>query len=229
MVPGRFTQRVLGVWRGTRRDDTGANRVASVLPASHSPRDSRRVGNAGHRKQMSVRVAMRAFAVLALSASMIPFSPTSKSALAVTQKASASPCGNYQLLIHRVRSSGAAGHLGRMYRIHNFLAHPCTLRGYPGLVLLDRNFFSLPTHVTRGLAFLPGKNAPVTVTLSGNHDAYFVLEWARVPSPGQSCPNAPYMLLTPPNDHLPVAAYAGIDACGGNMTTSPVAPNAFNF
>jgi Protein of unknown function (DUF4232) len=138
-------------------------------------------------------------------------------------------CGNYQLTIHKVRSSGAAGHMGRMFRIHNFLPRACALRGYPGAVLMDRNFYSLPTHVTRGLAFLAGKNAPVTVRLQGPHNAYFVLEWARVPSPGQSCPNAPYMLLTPPNDHLPVATYAGIDACGGNITASPVAPNAFNF
>jgi hypothetical protein len=133
-----------------------------------------------------------------------------------------------------MRTSGATGHIGEMFRIHKVTAGACTLYGYPGAVLLDGNFNSYPTHVSRGLGFLAGKRAPVTVRLDATHDAYFILEWDHIPSPGQSCPGAKYVLITPPNDRLPVVTYAGkgstvIDACGGLLTASPVAPTAFSF
>lgn len=126
------------------------------------------------------------------------------------------------------------GHVGTMYRVHNILPAACTLFGYPGAKLLDRNFNSLTTHVHRGLGYLAGKHAPVTVTLQGSHQGYFVLEWDHIPSPGETCPPAPYVMIIAPNDRLPVVTYAGsetgvIVACGGNLTASPVAPNAFNI
>lgn len=137
------------------------------------------------------------------------------------------PCQNIQLLVRPGGSNGATGHIAIMYRIHNILPGACTLFGYPGAKLLNRNFDSLPTRVNRGLSFLAGKNAPTTVTLQGNQDAYFVLEWDHFPSPGQTCPPATYLLITPPNDNLPVVTYAArggaaIVACGGDLTASPV-------
>jgi hypothetical protein len=145
-------------------------------------------------------------------------------------------CWNFQLTIRPFKSSAGAGHAGTMYRIHNILPGACTLYGYPGALLMDRNFNTLPTHVTRGLAFLAGKHAPVTVTLQGNHDGYFVVTWVHFPTPGQSCPTAKHVLFIAPNDNLPVVTYAGngdgeggIMACGGNLTVSPVAPDAFPF
>jgi hypothetical protein len=133
-----------------------------------------------------------------------------------------------------IRGSGATGHIAEMFRIHNVLPRACTLHGYPGAVLLDKNFFSLPTHVTWGLSNLAGKHAPVTVRLDATHDGYFILAWVHIPSPGESCPTAKYVMITAPNDRLPVVTYAGIggggiDACGGKLTASPVAPNAFSF
>ena len=122
--------------------------------------------------------------------------------------------------------------MGTMYRVHNILPGACSLHGYPGAMLLDRDFNSLPTHVATGLGYLAGKHAPVTVTLHGSHDAYFVLEWEQNPSPGQTCPAAKYIMVIAPNDFLPVVTYAGgagIMACGGNLTASPVVPNPFSF
>lgn len=137
------------------------------------------------------------------------------------------PCQNFQLTVRPGQSNGAMGHIGITYRIHNILPGACTLFGYPGAEQLDRNFSSLPTHVGRGLAFLAGKHAPSTVTLQGSQDGYFVLEWDHFPSPGQTCPPASYLLITPPNDRLPVVTYASrggnaIVACGGDLTVSPV-------
>jgi hypothetical protein len=142
-------------------------------------------------------------------------------------EAATRPCQNFQVTVRPGQSNGATGHIAIMYRIHNILPGACTLFGYPGAELLDRNFSSLPTHVHRGLGFLAGKHAPSTVTLQGNQDGFFILEWVHFPSPGQSCPPASYLLITPPNDRLPVVTYAArgggtIVACGGNLTVSPV-------
>ena len=142
-------------------------------------------------------------------------------------EAATHPCQNFQLTVRPGQSNGAMGHVAIMYRIHNILPGACTLFGYPGAELLDRNFKSLPTLVVRGLLFLAGKQAPSTVTLQGSRDAYFVLEWDHFPSPGQTCPPASYLLITPPNDRLPVVTYASrggnaIVACGGHLTVSPV-------
>jgi hypothetical protein len=132
-----------------------------------------------------------------------------------------------------IAGQGATGHIWEMFRIHELLPGSCTLFGYPGALLLDRQFYSLPTHVTRG-PFPQGGPGPTLVTLSRSRDAYFVVGWTHLPTPGQKCPTARYVMITAPNDRLPVVAYAGtgdgqggIDACGGNLTMSPVAGKRF--
>lgn len=154
--------------------------------------------------------------------------PTAGTALAASGR-----CANYQLLVTAVSGNGAMGHISEMFRIHDLLPGSCTLYGYPGALLLDRAFFSLPTHVTRA-PWPAGGPGPATVTLSAGHDAYFVLGWVHFPTPGQTCPTAHYVMITPPNDRLPVVTYAGnssgmggIDACGGKLTVSPVAGKKF--
>lgn len=151
-----------------------------------------------------------------------------------TAAAAAPRCRNTQLVVTPFKSSGAAGTIGEMYKIHNQLPGACTLWGYPGAMLLDRNFNSLPTTVTRGMAFLTGHPGPRLVTLQGSHNAYFVVKWNHIPAAGQTCPVARYVMIIPPNDRLPVVSYAGnggggIDACGGKLTVTPVAENAFSI
>jgi hypothetical protein len=148
--------------------------------------------------------------------------------------ASGGACQNFQLHITPLKGDAGAGHIGEMYRIHNVSTSACMLAGYPGAMLLDRNFASLPTQVTRGLGYLVGKRPVVNVMLHGSNDAYFVVEWDHQPALGQQCPTAPYIMITAPNDRLPVVTYGsgvggGIDACGGNLTVTPVAGTAFGF
>lgn len=143
-------------------------------------------------------------------------------------------CTHSQLVVSPLKSSGAAGSVAEMYKVHNQLPGSCSLIGYPGAMLLDRNFNSLPTTVTRGMAFLTGHPKPVQVTLSGSRNAYFALKWTHIPAPGQACPAARYVMITLPNDRLPVVSYAGnhgagIDACGGKLTATPVAGSAFSI
>jgi hypothetical protein len=146
----------------------------------------------------------------------------------------ASPgCANYQLTMKPIASNAGTGHVSEVFRIRELLPGSCTLFGYPGAELLDKNFQSLPSHVTRA-PYPEGGPAPVLVTMDRSHDAYFVLSWVHFPTPGQRCPIAKYVMIWAPNDRLPVVANAGgaggeggIMACGGQLTASPVSRKRF--
>lgn len=142
-------------------------------------------------------------------------------------------CANHQLLVQPTAANGATGHVSELFRIHDLLPSSCTLIGYPGALLLDQTFHSLPTQVSRA-PYPEGGPGPTLVTLTRQHDAYFVLSWMHFPTPGQACPTAHYVMITPPNDRLPVVTNAGggdgeggIMACGGKLTASPVAGKRF--
>ncbi|HEX8918407.1 MAG TPA: DUF4232 domain-containing protein [Chloroflexota bacterium] len=146
------------------------------------------------------------------------------SSVDAAQSAQAAPtCRNIQLLIRAQSSQGAAGHIAILYRIHNLTGQACTLRGYPGVQLLDRNFLSLPTTVRRGgfLGVIPVR----VVRLRGHGNAYFALSYSDVPINNQPCRTAYYLMIFAPNNFLPVVTYAfngGIMACAGNVDVSPV-------
>jgi hypothetical protein len=149
--------------------------------------------------------------------------------LAQAAPATAPPrCSNVQLLIRPYKSLGAAtGHLGLWYRLHDLTAAPCSLQGYPGALLLDRDFHSLPTTVQRAHGYIIAGSPPVhLVILSPQHDAYFALEYSDVPQGNAPCASAPYLMVTPPNDLLPNVTFSGLGApvCGGKVGVSPVEP-----
>ena len=138
-------------------------------------------------------------------------------------------CYNIQLNIRPGQSQGAAGHIAIIYRLHNMWGQSCTLFGYPGVLLLDRTFFTLPTHLHRGPGGIVGSFPPQLVRLGPHGNAYFTLGYSDVPVKNQPCPHAFYLMITPPNDFLPVVTYAmapgyGIVACSGNINVSPVTP-----
>lgn len=131
-------------------------------------------------------------------------------------------CYNVQLMIMPDKGGSGLGHIGLNYRIHNLWARPCTLRGFPGLELLDRNFHSLPTHPQRGNGYLIGNVPAHQVQLDSRHDAYFALEYSDNPVGHETCLHARYLMLIPPNDNLPDVTYSRIDPCGGKINVSPV-------
>ncbi len=143
-------------------------------------------------------------------------------------------CSNIQLNITPGRSNGAAGHIAILYRVHNMRASACTLTGYPGVRLLDRSFRDLPTHLHRGGLVLDGRRTPSTVSVAGHGDAWFALEYRNVPAADGSCTMATYLMIFPPNDYLPVVAYAGqrgvsVRACAGELEVSSVTAGNAGF
>lgn len=183
---------------------------------------------------MQAKTVMRTAAtVAALSGGLVAGSRSAGGLPGGSALAAPPGCANYQLLIKPVASNAGAGHVSEMFRIHDLLPSSCTLFGYPGALLLDQTFYSLPTRVT-WRPYPAGGPGPALVTLDRSHDAYFVLSWVHFPTPGQRCPIARYVMITAPNDHLPVVTNAGrasgeggIMACGGNLTVSPVAGKRF--
>ncbi|MDQ2742093.1 MAG: DUF4232 domain-containing protein [Chloroflexota bacterium] len=143
-------------------------------------------------------------------------------------------CLNIQLNITPGRSNGAAGHIAILYRLHNMRATACTLTGYPGVRLLGRSFRDLPTHLHRGGLVLDGRRTPSTVSVASHGNAWFALEYRDVPAADGSCTMATYLMIFPPNDYLPVIAYAGqggvsVRACAGELEVSPVTAGNAGF
>ena len=147
-------------------------------------------------------------------------------AVAAQASQAAPSCRNTQLTIRYKSSNGAAGHVGIIYRIHNLSAQACTLFGYPGVQLLDRQFLSLPTTVHRGTGDLVGPIPRQLVRVAAHGNAYFALGYSDVPVMNQPCKTAYYLMIFAPNDVLPVVTYAfgrgGITACAGSIYVSPV-------
>lgn len=131
-------------------------------------------------------------------------------------------CYNVQLTITPDKGGAGLGHISLIYRIRNLWSRPCTLQGFPGLEMLDRNFHSLPTHLQRDNGYLIGDVPVRRIRLDQSHDAYFALEYSDNPVGSQTCPHARYMMIIPPNDNLPDVAYSYVAPCGGTIDVSPV-------
>lgn len=142
-----------------------------------------------------------------------------------------SRCYVGQLTAKVVASSGAAGHLGVMFGLHNRSRRTCTLYGFPGAQLLTARKSRLPTHLQWGDGYITGIQRKKTlVRLTPGANAYFVMEWTHIPSPGQRCPMAPLVRITPPNDYSSILVPmkpSGIDACGGILDVTPVSATRF--
>jgi len=159
---------------------------------------------------------------LAAPARAVPAAPTTPA------------CSTDQLTVAPDPGDGdiGIGNLALMYRLHNRSAHSCTLYGYPGIQLLDAHRRPLPTRLTwsRG-AYLFYSPPARLVRLTPGGDAFFALGWnhaAGAPA-NHLCPNAPYMLVTPPNERTSLLLRDGPDSCDGRLTASPVQATRFRI
>ena len=155
----------------------------------------------------------------------------------ISRAPAAPTCRATQLAIAQDASSGATGHLGIELRLHNVSTQACTLKGYATVVLLDGSRRPLLTVLRWGPGGFFNFNRPVRlVTLAPGGNAYLAMGWTHIPTPGQTCPLAPNLLLLPPGassallvaaGHGAVPAYGAVDACGGQLAVSAVEPTHF--
>ena len=149
-----------------------------------------------------------------------------------SRPAAVARCQTGQLAIAPDYGEGGVGHLSIIFLIHNRSGRTCALYGYPGAQLLNGSGQPLPTRLTWGSGYLNGNPPRRLVLLAPGTDAYVALEWTHIPTPGQSCPTASFVRITPPNasgSTIVWAGQGGIDACGGALTASPVEPAQFSF
>lgn len=136
-----------------------------------------------------------------------------------------------QLALKPIASSGATGHLGVQFRFHNRSSRACNLYGFPGAQLLTGSRRPLPTHMQWGDGYISGIQRNKTVVrMAPGANSYFVMEWTHIPSPGQTCPVAPLIRITPPNDYSSILVHMtpyGIDACRGILNVTPVSGRPF--
>jgi hypothetical protein len=140
-------------------------------------------------------------------------------------------CTPAQLSARRTTTQGAPGHVETGFALRNVSAHGCTLRGYPGALMLDAQGRTMATHLTRGKGFFPDTTlAPRTVTIAVHGGARFTLSYADNSeyAGGHSCPTAATLEITPPQSRgtLRVSVSGGgqprFAPCGGRLSASPV-------
>jgi Protein of unknown function (DUF4232) len=134
-------------------------------------------------------------------------------------------CYSNQLTVSPYQTSGAAGHRVMQIRFGNSSMRACSLYGYPGFQLQDARGKALPTRAVWATGYFFAARPKHSVRLAPRGNAYFVIEWTHIPTPGQACPTARGLRVTPPNAftsiQVPLVSF-GIDACGGILTSTPV-------
>lgn len=143
----------------------------------------------------------------------------------------AAPCRGPQLRLSDEGGDAGAGNRVRNIGLQNIGAAACSLTGYPGVVLQDRQgraLTAIRAEQAPGSYFTEGQ-APAPVILAPQDKAAFELAWNVMPNEGageRTCPSATRIRVTAPGDTSPVGLDLGLTPCGGRVKVSPVRPLA---
>ena len=139
----------------------------------------------------------------------------------------AQPCRGPQLKLSSEGGDAGAGNRVTNIGIQNIGSAACTLTGYPGVMLQDRqgrNLTAIRSEQSPGSYFTQGQ-APAPVTLAPQAKAAFELAWSVVPNEGageRNCPSATRIRVTAPGDTAAVSMDTPITPCGGRIRVSPI-------
>lgn len=140
-------------------------------------------------------------------------------------------CTPGALSARRTDTQGATGHVETGFEFRNASSRGCTLRGYPGALMLDAQGHAMATKLTRGNGFFPDTTVPPrTVTIAAHGGARFTLSYADNSEYAgrRTCHTAAALMITPPQSHgalrvsVSGAGQARFAPCGGDLTASPV-------
>ncbi|HEV3172754.1 MAG TPA: DUF4232 domain-containing protein [Actinocrinis sp.] len=129
-----------------------------------------------------------------------------------------------------VKGSAGAGNIVYNIDLKNTSSQPCTVYGYPGMLLLDAKHAPLPTNVQRSTIV-----AKTYVTLIPNGDASASARFSPdIPGPGEptsgACePTAAFTEITPPDETTQLVTAVGppTSVCEhGGMQVSAFVPGA---
>lgn len=141
------------------------------------------------------------------------------------------PCKGPQLKLSAAGGDAGAGNRVSILAVQNLGAQPCSLTGYPAVILQDRqgrDLTGIRAQQTLGGYFRTGQ-APTPVRLEPQGKAFFDIAWNVVPDEGQgqrNCPSVARIRMTAPGDTSPVSLEQTLTPCGGRIRVSPFRPVA---
>ncbi|RZJ97664.1 MAG: DUF4232 domain-containing protein [Brevundimonas sp.] len=139
----------------------------------------------------------------------------------------AAPCRGPQLKLSAEGGDAGAGNRVSNIGIQNISAAACSLTGYPGVVLQDRqgrNLTAITSEQSLGSYFTQSK-PPTPVLLAPQAKAAFELAWNVVPNEAQgqtSCPNVARIRVTAPGDTSAVSMDMAFAPCSSRVRVSPI-------
>ncbi|MFI6323760.1 DUF4232 domain-containing protein [Nonomuraea sp. NPDC050556] len=134
------------------------------------------------------------------------------------QAEAATRCGAPALKASVGRIDAGAGQRHAPLTLKNVSSRTCSLRGYPGLIMLDSHGDALRTRVGRD-----GGSAH-RVTLKPGQRATALLHWTTVETGSErTCPDAAKLLVIPPDDYgYLVTAFPADHVCDqGRLGVTP--------
>ena len=120
-------------------------------------------------------------------------------------------CRTSQLQLATGASDGGMGRQWTTYVFRNHSALACTLSGFPAVRLLDAG--------GRVIATLPGNDAtnPVVRLGPGGSASFGIGQLLNPDYPGQPCPPATTLLVTPPHQAKALTVATTLAPCGGRL------------
>ena len=153
--------------------------------------------------------------------------PTPQPAPGGVLPASGAPCLGPQLKLSAEGGDAGAGNRVANIGVQNIGASACTLNGYPGVILQDRqgrNLTAIRSDQTLGSYFTQSQ-PPVPVTLAPQAKAAFEIAWNVVPNEGageRTCPNVARIRVTAPGDTSAVSMDMAFSPCSSRVRVSPL-------
>jgi Protein of unknown function (DUF4232) len=141
-------------------------------------------------------------------------------------------CRTFQLHLAGRWTGAGLGNVATQITITNVSAHACTLKGYPGVVLVGADGRLLATHATPATtgAYMFPAVVPHRVALAPGDVATFMLGYGGNPSGAEpyavACPVASAVRVILPGTHEFGMAIVSIVPCEGLVQVSPIVPGA---
>ncbi|MHC5675363.1 DUF4232 domain-containing protein [Nostoc sp.] len=133
-------------------------------------------------------------------------------------------CETSQLSVHQVSKDAGVGNVGLTYAFTNNASSPCTLKGYPGLALLDATGQPLERiKVIRSKdTYFSSQQTRQKVTLAPGTQASFQIAYNHISSSDEHCPMSSKIEITPPNNYQHFTLTEQIKPCTGKVRITPV-------
>jgi hypothetical protein len=166
-------------------------------------------------------------AALAIAASSLALSQTKVSQLGYSQNSNVSistRCLAAQLSVRRVSHDAGAGNRAINFAFTNTSLSPCTLKGYPRVVPLDRagrTLRGVRVLNDEGTYFQP-EQAAEAVTLEPGKTAWFQIAFNAIQSTAKRCPVSARIRITAPDTRRAFVLREQMELCQRTIRVTPV-------